>query len=346
MNLFEKMIIELNEEKEIKLRADAEEMKTLLKRHLKLDEIHFLPKSGLTIKLLVPDVERWDYQRKLEEMPELEYDPEGGDSSLGAFYYKKATLLIKPIERQGRKSAGVENEDNFENFINEHASKERPIEVKFVFNKGLEIVKNVIAAEGVGTRTSTYKKTDIILKTKSGRDYNISIKKTNAEIWESADTRFKHLVREFMTRVEKGKYPEIYFGEYVNKAGRLKPNIFVMKSNKTNETVSGVVLKIEDKEEAKNVIFAGDEVDVVVVATFREEDISFDEEKRELEVKVKELYSDMNDVKSENAWPWLKIRHDSTRKSFKGLRPVIYKESAIFKKNSEDLKGNVLKLSL
>jgi len=105
-----------------------------------------------------------------------------------------------------------------------------------------------------------------------------------------------------------------------------------------------VITKIDDEKEAEEIVFANGEVDAVITATFSRSDFTFDEEKNELEIKIKKMYSDMNDVKNQKAWPWLKIRHDSTRDKTKGLRPVVYMESAILKKNSEDTRGNVLNL--
>ena len=333
MNLFEKMILELK--KEVSLSDDAEEMKTLVKRHLKYDDIHFKPMSGVQLKLLVPNNEREQVMDKLKEIPEFEYDPDI-EGSLGGVRFKKARMLVKPIGGQGRSSAGVKNEDELEKYVNMYASEDRPISVKFMSKKGMEKISKVIGAKGVGSgQAKKYKKTDIVLERDKLPDYNISVKQTNADFWESSDTKMREIVLTLIKEIENGEHPEIYFVPYINKLGSEKKGIYSMMSSKTGEKVASVVDKIEDESDAKYFIFADDEVDAVIVATYKESDFEFNEEKNELEVKIKTIMTDLEDVKAENSWPWLKVRQGSDRRLTKGLRPMIHTEKSLYRKDGK-----------
>jgi len=92
MNLFEMLICELKED--ITLINDAEEMKTLIKRELKLDDLHFKSINSRRLKLLVSAMDRQSTIDKIRDINGFEYDPDMKGSSIGGFHYKKATLLI------------------------------------------------------------------------------------------------------------------------------------------------------------------------------------------------------------------------------------------------------------
>ena len=344
MNLLEKLIYELNE-KEITLSNNAENMKTLVKKHLDFSEEHFRNMSSKRVRLLVPAAERSDMIDKLEEIPGFEYDPDMRGSSIGGMRYKDVSLLIKPLEKQGRASAGVQNEDDFERFINNHANEDNPITIIFRGNNRIEEVDKVIKAKGVGTQTTKYKKTDIVLERENKPDYNISIKQANAKYWESADARYKNLINDFIEEVDNGDHPEVYFEPFKTKRGEVKKGIYTMMSSKTETKIAGVVNRIDDEDEVKEIIFGeNDEVDSVITSTFKKSDFDYDEENQTLEVKVKSVITDLTDVRMQKAWPWLRIRHDSTRTSSKGLRALVEMEKYILKRDSDDIAGNVIKL--
>ena len=321
MNFFKKMLLQLNEQ----YSSDAEEMISILKKKMGFKDEDFKRVSNSRFKVLVPSRERYSIRELMSELDGFKVDTSIKGSSMGGVRYKSAIALIKPKEKQGRSSAGLGNEDFFINNINQLIADISPVDVYLNDYK----VTNVKKALGVGTKISTYKKTDVVFKRESEEDFNISLKKDNAEIWESADARYKKLVKEFVDEINSGKNPDIYFEKYVDKTGKAKPNIYKMFDVATNKPVSGVIKKIDDVDEVKQIVWGGDEVDVVLVRTFISSDFKIKEDG--LHIKVTELVFDLSDLKKYDLWPYLKIRHDVTRNKTFGIRPVVMTHKSIFK---------------
>ena len=97
--------------------------------------------------------------------------------------------MAKPAKKQGKSSAGVDNEQKLVDFINSSA-KTGPINVFFMNkNKTFDVI-GCVEAISAGTDTSGRKKSDVNLIDYKGKVYPISIKKDDAEYWESADSYF------------------------------------------------------------------------------------------------------------------------------------------------------------
>lgn len=317
---------------------DAQDMIDIIKNKMGYSDEKFKKVSGARFKLLVPADDRYQIRDELGDIEGFEVDTSIRGSSIGGVKYKSAVALIKPESMQGRKSAGLDNEDIFENKINEVCSEANPIDVWLNDYK----VTNVIKARGVGTQTHLYKKTDIVLERKGEKDFNISIKKDNAEIWESADTRYRQLLKDFVQEVKDGKHKKIYFKKYTDKSGKEKKGIYKMYNTETDNPVSGVVKRVSDISTVKEIIWGGDEVDVVLVRTFRPNDFMVDD--KGLHVMCTELVWSLKDVEQFALWPILKIRHDSTREKTFGLRPVVMTERSIMKTKVKKTRGSLLPL--
>lgn len=315
---------------------DAQDMIDIIKNKMGYSDEKFKQVSGSRFKVLVPADDRYTIRDELGEFPGFEIDTSIRGSSMGGVRYKSAVALIKPESKQGRASAGLDNEDILENKINEICSPANPVDVWLNNHK----VTNVIKARGVGTQTHLYKKTDIVLERKGEKDFNISIKKDNAEIWESADSRYKKIVNDFVDEVKSGKHPKIEFRSHTDKTGREKPGIYKMYSTESGNPISGITKRIGDIKEVKDIVWGGDEVDVVLVRTFSPKDFMVDEEG--LHIMCTELVWDVSDLEKFALWPMLKIRHDVTRDKTYGLRPVIMTERSIYKKGKKALKGATL----
>ena len=304
------------------LSVDAKEAEEKLRIELEFSDEMFKNISSNSFKVLVPRTERKEYIKKIKDIKDFEYDIDMKGSSLGGFKYGKARVLIKPIGAQGRKAPGMENEDNFVNGINKYASKEKPISV--VLDD--EIVIGIYKAIAVGTKIKEYKKTDVVLKRSNDERYNISLKKGNAEFWESSDTRYREVVKDLIDEIRSEKHPVIKFVKHPEKA-----NIYKMYNKETGKLISGFVAAELEDDEAKDVTFGdNDEVNLIVVNTFAESDFNFDPSKNELNIKVKYILRNLEDIKKHDIWPVLKIRHDSTRDKTYGLRPVIYYKNKAF----------------
>ena len=71
--------------------------------------------KGLNFHLLVPRPERQKYIDDIEKLDGFEYDPTpSGFSSIGYLLYGDVKIAVKPSGIQGKKSAGLDNEDILE----------------------------------------------------------------------------------------------------------------------------------------------------------------------------------------------------------------------------------------
>ena len=100
-------------------------------------------------------------------------------------------LVVKPSGKQGFKSAGLGNEQAFKAFIQNLVNTYGTVSIRFVGSNGSNFLcKNVTDCVLTGTQTSNRRKADAVLLTKDGKKIPISLKKNNAEYWESADTYY------------------------------------------------------------------------------------------------------------------------------------------------------------
>ena len=129
------------------------------------DENDIVIKSSKQIRLLTKGNERKSTMDKLlQDLPDSKFDINFKGSSLGAIIANDGTaIIVKPKEKQGGGSAGLDNEQALIDGINEYASADSPIKVVFVgSNKSLSF-DNITLAQGVGTDTAGGKKSDVAL---------------------------------------------------------------------------------------------------------------------------------------------------------------------------------------
>jgi hypothetical protein len=219
------------------------------------------------------------------------------DSSVGRVVIQGIQILAKPASKQGSASAGVENESIVVNNINNITKNKNPINVTFKGKNKSYIVHGCVKAEQVGGDTSGRKKADILLFDLNGKKYPISIKKDDAETWESADSYFSAEAEKIIqAAINKKKTKLIYEGSYY----KIEPNIAV-RANST---------------EKKNVVFGSDlETDgAVVTKTFSTS--SFKIKDDNMTIECTNIITEIKDVKGDKDVFFL-IRNDKTRKSIK-----------------------------
>lgn len=232
-----------------------------------------------------------------KKIPAAVYDKKpGSDSSVGRVKVQNFTVVAKPASKQGRASAGTENEDILVNTVNKFA-KNGPINVLFqASNKDYEVF-GCVKAESVGTDTAGRKKADVVLIDIYNKKYPISIKKDNAEVWESADSYFG---AEAQTIIEKAVAKKItnltLHGSYFT----IEPNIAVEAT----------------KKEKEDVVFGSDLKNngSVITKTFSSNSFEFKEDL--LIVDCSNIITSLSDVKGDKDVYFL-IRNDKTRKSVK-----------------------------
>lgn len=318
----------------LKEETEAEQALEIVKSTLGIDDSSVKRKSSRNYHILVPAKERYDAIEKLSALDGFEYDPNIRDSSIGGVIYNGIKFIIKPLEKQGRASAGLDNED----IISQKIKDAIEAGVNNIVLKGENkdiVVKNVVKVVDSGYDVSGGKKADIVIH--GDTVVPISIKKDNAGFWESADSRYKNIMQAFIRKVEDGVFaPGITFIPFVDKLGKVKEGIYNLYDAEQEVKLGGVVVTdLPDKEE-QSIIFGPDNAQVVY-RTFRPSD--FNTKGDTLYIDVTKILTDMEDIEKYNLQPVLKIRHDSTRASTKGLRSVVQPYNKVYRDGS--IAGNV-----
>jgi hypothetical protein len=287
-------------------------------------------KSSKQIRLLTKGNERKSTMDKLVADLGYTYNPNFKGSSLGAVIADDGTaIIVKPKERQGGLSAGLDNEQALVDGINQYADEE-PIKVVFKgTNKTISFDK-VTKAKSVGTDTAGGKKSDVALYSGDKIIGNLSLKKANASMWESADKRYKDLVNKLSQKLIKKPFPTIGLRETE------KEGIYRLYNPKTNTDLSGIIITNLPNNENESIVFGTDDPKVQVIKhTFQPSDFSF--ENGTLTIQSGVIFTDLSDVEGTEYEPILVLRHDVTRTASKGLRPIVYNKSHGYKDGN--LKG-------
>lgn len=259
--------------------------------------------SSRTISILTDENRVKVLEKVAKEFEDLnaKYDPDKGSSSVGAVVAGIYTIKARPASKQGKKSAGLDNEDAMIDGIKQF-TKGGPMTVKITDGRTSYTYEGVVDVEEVGRDTSNRKKADVRLVLEDGKKIPISIKKDNAEMWESADSYWAPTAKKIVDRLEAAGEIEITKKGAVN---YMKPNVAVLA----------------DKREKEAVVFGSDVLGkgFVVVRTFRSSDFTLSKNGDILEVKVSKIIDKMNDLKGTYDIYFL-IRNDSSRKGSK-IRP-------------------------
>ena len=222
-------------------------------------------------------------------------------SSLGMVLAGPFSILAKPASRQGGMSAGLENEEALVEAVNALAiDQPEGIDVKFVGpGAGEFLVKGVTKAISAGANTKGRKKSDVNLVT-AGGNVPISIKKDNAQYWESADSYYGSRAGEKLKELEAtGEVKVVDKGGYYN----VVPNIAVPAS----------------ADEVIDVVFGSDILGTgaVIKKSFSDSDFVYDANTNTLTVASTYIITDPSHVTGDYS-VWFLIRNDKTRRSVPG----------------------------
>ena len=114
---------------ELVLEAPADNIIDDLKRVTQADTIR---KSGNTVHLLVPISQRQEtIKYLLKQFPDAKYNTAMPGSSLGGIEYQNGKIIVKPAGKQGTGSAGVANEMELLNILQEMANEYPSFTVMF-----------------------------------------------------------------------------------------------------------------------------------------------------------------------------------------------------------------------
>lgn len=300
----------------------------IIKDTFKLDDEAFKDK-GLNFNLLVPRPERQKYIDDIEKIEGFEYNPQpSGFSSIGYLTYGDVKIAVKPSGIQGKKSAGLENEDIFVTNINKYL-EDGPKNI--IITDGTRTIEwaDVTEAKGTGTSTSAYSKSDVNFYNGEKDLGGVSLKKTNAIYWESADVRFKDEVMNLLDAILTGKLgDEISYKPLVDRRGNEDSTIIRMWNKVTDEKIPGVIVKDLPEIDIYQAIFGNDKVPVVM-ETWDESNFSIKGD--DLIIKASKVYENIDDVEEDGAMPVLNIRHDMTKRNTRGLRALLQTEKSLYK---------------
>ena len=274
----------------------------------------------------------------------VEYSSDPGISSLGGVIFANSPVqvVVKDSGKQGEKSAGVANELELASIIQSVVETYGSANVTFVDPRGKKMtIKNCINVDVAGRDTGGRKKADVVLQSPKGF-LPISIKKLDADMWESADNLFGQRARAILDGlVKSGDVKLNKIGERKLKTGTIP----------VYELSKEIVME-PTEEEALNAIFGSDlnPKGGIVIQTFKPE--HFVQDGATVTVDAHAVITSAADIPESHLMVWL-LRNDSTRNGgslgVAGIRPLgVTLTRGIGKKGTKDVilvdqYGNVVK---
>ena len=278
--------------------APADDIIPLL-QNLNLD--NYKKNSANRVTVYVPAKERKaTMQLLLQRLDGAEFDRNYANSSLGGIRFGGGGILVKPAGGTGNKSAGLANEKQLVDAINRFVKEVGPLEVTFIGDNGKNITATgVTQAISAGADVKDRKKSDVNLVA-NGKVIPISLKKSNAEYWESADTLWGNKADSAIEKLANAGKVELTQLDKTRKDGtqfvKVKPEVAVRAT----------------PEETLKVVFGSDLLGqgAVVKQTFDNEHYKLEGNK--LSVTADLVITKPEDIPENQRVFWL-IRNDSTR---------------------------------
>jgi hypothetical protein len=273
-----------------------------------------------------------------------EYSADPGISSLGGVVFSDSpvTVVVKDTGKQGDQSAGVANELEMASLLQSMIQKYGSANVTFVDPRGKKMtIRNCTNVEVAGRDTADRKKADVVLTSARG-SLPISIKKLDADMWESADNLFGERARAILDKlVANGTVQLNQIGERKMRTGTVP----------VYELSKEIVME-PTQEEALSAVFGNDlnPKGGVVVQTFKPE--HFKQVDNTVTVDCHAVITNAAEIPESHMMVWL-LRNDSTRNGgslgIAGIRPLgVTLTRGIGKKGTKDVIlvdqfGNVVK---
>jgi hypothetical protein len=281
-----------------------------------------------------------------QQMPEAdpEYSADPGISSLGGVVFSASpvTVVVKDTGKQGDNSAGVANELELASLLQSVIQKYGTATVTFVDPRGKKMtIRNATNVDVAGRDTADRKKADIVISSARG-SLPISIKKVDADMWESADNLFGERARGILDKLVKDKVVQLnQIGERKMKTGTVP--VYALSKEIVMEPT---------EQEALSAIFGADlnPKGGIVVQTFKPE--HFTQKDNVITVDCHAVITSAAEIPESHLMVWL-LRNDSTRNGgslgIAGIRPLgVTLTRGIGKKGTKDVIlvdqfGNVVK---
>lgn len=255
-------------------------------------------------------------QKKLPQ-GDPEYSNDLGLSSLGGIVFTNSqiTVVVKDTGVQGNQSAGVANELEIASLLQSVIQKYGSANVSFVDERGKKItIENCTNVQVSGRDTAGRKKADVVL-TSDQRSLPISIKKLDADMWESADSLFGERARGILDKlIANGSVKLKKIGKR-----KLKTGIVPVYA------LSKEIVMEPTEEEAMKAIFGTDlnPKGGVIIQTFKPE--HFKQVDNNVTVAAYAIITNKSEIPKSHLMVWL-LRNNSTRNGgslgIAGIRPL------------------------
>ena len=224
-------------------------------------------------------------------------------SSIGGIVFSDSPVrvLVKDQGGQGDQSAGVANEVEMASMLQSVIEKYGSANVTFVDPRGKSLViKDCTSVNVAGRDTANSKKADVVLSS-SKSSLPVSIKKLNAEAWESADNLFGSKAREIIDKLVDDGLVEL---KKLDKTRDGEPVYALSKEIVIEPT----------EQEAVRAIFGSDlnPKGGVVIQTFKPE--HFVQKGNTVTVECHAVITNKEDIPESHLMVWL-LRNDSNRNS-------------------------------
>ena len=264
-------------------------------------------------------------------------------SSIGGIEFadNPIKILVKDLGNQGEQSAGVANEIEMASLLQSVIGRYGSVNVTFVDPRGKTLtINDCTAVDVAGRDTGGRKKADVVLQS-SERNLPISIKKLNAEAWESADNLFGKKARGIIDKLVKDKQVKL------NKLEKTRNSAPVFALSKE------IVIE-PTEEETMSAIFGSDlnPKGGIIIQTFRPE--HFVQTGQDVTIEAHAVIASKADIPESHLMVWL-LRNDPGRNStalgIPGIRVMgATLTRGIGKKGTKDVilvdkNGNVLERS-
>lgn len=260
-------------------------------------------------------------------------------SSIGGIVFANSPIhiVVKDSGKQGDKSAGVANEIELGSLIQSVIDKYQSANVTFTDERGKSLsIKDAVEVDLAGRETVGRRKADVVIKSATSR-LPISIKKVNADMWESADSLFGQRAREVINKLVK---------QGVVKLIKVKE----LKGKPVYKLSKEIVME-PTEEEAMQAIFGSDinPEGGIVIQTFKPE--HFKQDGNNIDVDAHAVIIAKDDIPESHVMYWI-LRNDETRNSkslgIPGIRPLgVTAKRALGKGDKDvivvDTEGNVVK---
>lgn len=240
-------------------------------------------------------------------------------SSIGVVAFDQSPIIIgvKDFGKQGDKSAGVANEFELAAMIQSVVEKYGSANVSFIDSRGKSISINRVTkvdvsgrAAGGRNKEGGVKKADVRLIS-AGKNLPISIKKLDAEAWESADNLFGAKAKDIIANLQN--------------QGHIKLAKSQDDTGRVYYTLNKEIVVEPTPEEALTAVF-GEDLNPqggIVIQTFRPE--HFVQNNENIKVECHAVIKDREDIPESHLMVWL-LRNDKTRNSkslgIPGIKPM------------------------